>query len=315
MQYYFAPLEGLTDSIYRRLHHTFFPGVDRYYTPFFSPTVHRALTPREKRELPEANSLDFSVVPQLLTKVPEDFLWMAAMCRDYGYSEVNLNTGCPSGTVTTKGKGSGMLRDLDALDRFLDTIFSASPLPISVKTRIGFSEPEEFCQILSVFNRYPIRELTVHPRVRTAFYNGPVNWEVFRYAAENSTNPLCYNGNLCTCSQIQTFQTEFPQIKAVMLGRGLIADPGMLTPGGTTAAQLEQFHDALLEAYIREFGGARNAMFRMKENWRHWLCKFQGNEKLGKQLRKTTDVAEYRMITREIFHTLPMRAEICPDWD
>ena len=100
-----------------------------------------------------------------------------------------------------------------------------------------------------------------------------------------------------------------------MIGRGLIGDPGLLTSGGTTAAALEQFHDALLEAYIREFGGARNAMFRMKENWRHWLCKFQNSEKLGKRLRKTTDVNEYRSITREVFHTLPMHSDLRPDWD
>ena len=100
-----------------------------------------------------------------------------------------------------------------------------------------------------------------------------------------------------------------------MLGRGLIGDPGLLTPGGTTPAALEAFHDSLLEAYIREFGGSRNAMFRMKENWRHWLCKFQDSEKLGKRLRKTTDVAEYQAITREIFHTLPMRPTLQPDWD
>ena len=315
MRYYFAPLEGLTDSIYRQLHHRYFPGVDQYYTPFFSPTVHRSLTPREARELPLADTVGFPVVPQLLTKVPEDFLWMAAVCRDRGYEEVNLNIGCPSGTVTAKGKGAGMLRDLDALDAFLDAVFSAAPLPISVKTRIGFSEPEEFARILSILNRYPIRELTVHPRVRTAFYSGSVDMEVFRFAVAESRNPLCYNGNLCTKNQIAALEAEFPRLNAVMIGRGLIGDPGLLTPGGTTAAALEQFHDDLLEAYIREFGGARNAMFRMKENWRHWLCKFQNSEKLGKRLRKTTDVNEYRSITREVFHTLPMRSDLRPDWD
>ena len=315
MRYYFAPLEGLTDSIYRQLHHTYFGGADRYYTPFFSPTVHRSLTPREKRELPCADTLGFPVVPQLLTKVPEDFLWMAGVCRDHGYPEVNLNVGCPSGTVTAKGKGSGMLRDLDGLDAFLDQIYSAAPLPISVKTRIGFAEPEEFEKILAVYNRYPICELTIHPRVRTAFYNGPVHMDTFRFAVENTKIPLCYNGNLYTTDHLTAFQAEFPQVDALMLGRGLIADPGLLTPDGTTAKALEGFHDALLEAYIREFGGSRNAMFRMKENWRHWLCKFQDSEKLGKRLRKTTDVAEYKAITHEIFHNLPMHKNLHPDWD
>ena len=315
MEYYFAPLEGLTDSIYRRLHHRFFPGVDRYYTPFFSPTVHRALTHREARELPPAESVSFAAVPQLLTKVPEDFIWMTSVCRDLGYEEVNLNLGCPSGTVTAKGKGAGMLRDLGELDAFLDKIFAESCLPISVKTRIGFQAPEEFAAILEVFNRYPICQLTVHPRVRAAFYNGPVDMDTFDLAVKESKAPVCYNGSLCTKDELAKFSKNYPQVASIMVGRGLIADPGLFTPGGTTASALENFHDALLDEYITAFGGSRNAMFRMKENWRHWLCKFADSEKLGKRLRKTTDVAEYKAITREIFHNLPLRESIFRDWD
>ena len=315
MRYYFAPLEGLTDSIYRSLHHRFFGGIDRYYTPFLSPTVHRALTTREMRELPKADSLGFSVVPQVLTKNAQDFLWLAGVCRDLGYREINLNLGCPSGTVTAKGKGSGMLRDLENLDRFLEEIFTDSPLPISVKTRIGYEKAEEFADILTVYNRYPIAELTVHPRVRTAFYKGSVDMDAFRYALRESKAPLCYNGSLCTKEDIANIAYQFPQLQAVMLGRGLIADPGLFVPDGTTAETLEAFHDALLEAYISAFGGERNAMFRMKENWRYWLCKFENAEKLGKQLRKTTDIREYRQITRQIFHTLPVKNTIMPDWD
>ena len=157
MRYYFAPLEGLTDSIYRRLHHRFFPGIDRYYTPFLSPTMHRALTPREERELPLADTLGYEAVPQLLTKNAEDFLWMCSQCADRGYREINLNLGCPSGTVTAKGKGAGMLQDPDGLDRFLDIIFHGAPLAISVKTRLGFSDPGEFVRLLTIFNRYPIQ--------------------------------------------------------------------------------------------------------------------------------------------------------------
>ena len=315
MRYYFAPLEGLTDSIFRALHHKYFPGVDRYYTPFFSPTVHRALTPREARELPPADTLSYCCVPQLLTKVPEDFIWMAGVCKDLGYEEVNLNLGCPSGTVTGKGKGSGMLRDLAQLDCFLDKIFSEAALPISVKTRIGFYDPREFPAILEVYNRYPIRELTIHPRIRTAFYNGSVDMEAFRYALEHSSAPLCYNGNLTCRAQLDAFRKEFPQVQALMIGRGLVGDPGMLCPEGTTAEKLEAFYAELLEVYTREFGGSRNAMFRLKENWRHLFCKFEDSEKLAKKLRKTTDVSEYKAITAQIFRTCKLRQEMLPDWD
>ncbi len=312
MRYYFAPMEGITDSIYRRQHHRFFSGVDAYYMPFISPTVHRCLTHREARETPPADSVPFRAVPQLMTKVPEDFLWATEECLRRGYDEVNLNAGCPSGTVVAKKKGAGMLEDPESLDRFLDAVFSAAVLPISVKTRLGISDPEEFIRILEVYNRYPIKELTIHPRVRKQFYDGDVNMELFRYALENSKNPLCYNGNLRNLAEVKAFEEQFPQIGAVMIGRGLVGDPAMLDPAA--ADRLEAFHDSLLEAYIAEFGGARNAIFRMKENWRHMILLFGEHEKLWKKLRKTTDVEEYRQIVRDIFHTLPRYNALQADW-
>lgn len=305
MHYYFAPMEGLTDSVFRRLHHQYFPGVDRYYMPFLSPTVHRSLSHKEERELPPADSVNFAAVPQILTKNAEDFLWAAQVCRDRGYDEINLNTGCPSGTVVAKGKGSGMLRDAEALDAFLDAVFQKTPLPVSVKTRLGLESPEEFPAILEVFNRYPIRELTVHPRVRRQFYDGQVDGEMFAYAMKHSKIPLCYNGNLFTLSQISALQAQYPQLPAVMLGRGLIADPGMLS-GGTDIALLERFMNELLETYEADFGGSRNAMFRLKEHWSYLHTRFAGSDRLWKRLRKTTDVSEFRSITREIFHTLSL---------
>ena len=206
MNYYYAPMEGLTDSVYRREHHRFFGGVDRYYMPFFSPTIHRALTSREIRELPKAESEAFTAVPQVLTKDPGDFLWAAEVIRDLGYGEISLNIGCPSGTVVAKGKGSGMLRDLDELARFFDSVFSDSPLPISVKTRIGLENPEEFVDILELYNPYPMQELIIHPRVRKQFYDGQVHREWFAYAVERSRNLLCFNGYIRTSSEIDALQ-------------------------------------------------------------------------------------------------------------
>ena len=306
MRYYFAPMEGLTDSIYRRLHHKYFPGVDRYYMPFLSPTIHRQLTHKEDRELPVADSVPFVAVPQVLTKVSEDFLWAAQVCSDRGYDEVNLNIGCPSGTVVSKGKGSGMLRNPGDLDRFLEEIFTGSPLPISVKTRLGLENSEEFPAILEVLNRYPIRELTIHPRVRKQFYDGTVDMEMFDWAVKNSCNPLCYNGDILSLQQAEELQRKYPQIQSVMIGRGLIADPGMLS-GGTDKAALEGFMNELMAVYEVEFGGSRNAIFRLKENWGFLHSRFEGCDKLWKRLRKTTDAAEFKSISAEIFHTLNLK--------
>ena len=306
MHYYFAPMEGLTDSVYRRLHYKYFGGVDSYYMPFVSPTVHRTLTPREARELPPADTEPFSAVPQLLTKNAGDFLWMAQQCKDLGYKEVNLNLGCPSGTVTAKGKGSGMLRDPDGLDAFLYEIFAGAPLPISVKTRIGFESPEEFPRLLDIFNRYPIALLIVHPRVRRQFYAGTVDRTAFRFAAQHSRAPLCYNGDLTSLAQAEEICKEFPSLHSLMLGRGLIADPGMLS-GGTTKDKLERFMDALTEEYAVVFGSSRNAIFRLKENWNLLESRFDGGEKLFKQLRKSTDPHQFRSISHQILREIPMK--------
>ena len=313
MRYYFAPMEGITDSIYRRIHHKYFPGVDRYYMPFLSPTIHRTLTHKEDRELPVSDSVDFVAIPQVLTKVPEDFLWAAEQCRDRGYTEVNLNVGCPSGTVVSKGKGSGMLRSAEELDVFLDTVFEKCPISISVKTRLGLENPEDFPALLEVFNRYPITELTVHPRVRKDFYKEPVRENWFRYAYENSKNPLCYNGNLMTLEQSDTIVDRYPGVESVMVGRALIADPGMFS-GGTTREALEGFLTELTEEYVIAFGSARNAMFRLKENWGFLRHRFEGSDKLWKQLRKTTDIAEFRSITAEILKTLPLTDGLNVEW-
>lgn len=314
MQYYFAPLEGMTDSIYRRVHQHYFPGIDCYYMPFLSPTIHQTLSHKEKRELPAASAVPFRAVPQVLTKVPTDFLWAAEQCAALGYDEVNLNIGCPSGTVVAKGKGAGMLADMQALDTFLDGIFSKAPLAISIKTRLGMESSDEFPAILAVLNQYPVKEIIIHPRVRKAFYNGSVDMQAFDAACAASRVPICYNGNLCTIDQIHHFTESHPSIHSVMLGRGLIGDPGMLCEGGTDIKSLEAMYETLLEEYLLAFGGSRNAMFRLKENWRYLICRFQGGEKLYKQLRKTTDLAQYRSITAQIFHTLPLAPQLQPDW-
>lgn len=304
MKLYFAPMEGITDSIYRRVHHHYFPGIDRYYMPFFSPTMHRCLTRKEDRELPIADSVPFNAIPQVLTKNPEDFLWAAQQCADRGYSEVNLNVGCPSGTVVAKGKGAGMLADPESLDRFLEHIFAKTPIPVSVKTRVGLKEDEEFPHLLEIFNKFPICELIIHPRVRTDFYQPPLRLNSFSYALGNSKLPLCYNGDIDSIKTLEETQLRFPQVDTFMIGRGLVGDPGMLTPNGTNVKVLEQFHDHLLEEYSVCFGSARNAMFRMKENWHYLSDHFKGGEKLFKSLRKTTDLEEFQRLSTEIFHTL-----------
>ena len=313
MRYYYAPMEGITDATFRRLHHKYFPGVDKYFMPFISPTIHRTLTHREARELPRADSVDFAAVPQLLGKNVEDMLWAIGVCADLGYDEVNINLGCPSGTVVSKGKGSGMLSDLDALDAFLEAIYAQAVLPVSLKTRIGVNDSENWENILEIYRRYPVKELTVHPRIRKAFYKGDCDLTAFARSVENSPFPVCYNGNVYSLADAEAIAARFPTVESVMIGRGLVADPGMLT-GSTDRQTLKAFLSELSDTYCIVFESKRNAIYRMKDNWHYLISLFEGSDKLWKEMRKSTDYDRFMSIANEIITTLPMRTHPEISW-
>lgn len=291
----FAPMEGITSRAFRELHAACFPGVDRYWLPFLSPAGSRQLTPRQRREL-EPGPLGLErLVPQVLTKDPEEFLWTASALAELGYGEVNLNLGCPSGTVVSKGKGAGMLRDPAALDRFLEAIFAAAPIPVSVKTRIGLTEPAEWERLLPVLARYPIRELTVHPRTRKELYAGGVHLEAFRRAAEALPFPLRYNGNLFTPAGVQRLEAACPGLSGVMLGRGLLADPALIARcrGGVREREaLIAFHEGLAERYLASMHPDGAVLPKFKELWMY-LSLLLPDEKAWKRLRKCARWAEF----------------------
>ena len=191
MNYYAAPMEGLTDRSWRQAHQRWFGAPEapvRYYAPFLSPPENRVLIKKKMAELAPAANPGAPVIPQLLAKDGELAAWMIGELRGLGYTEVNLNLGCPSGTVTAKGKGAGMLRDLSKLEAFLDEVFSQAEGPISVKTRLGVEKAEEFSAILEIYNRYPISELTIHPRVMRQLYRGTADSAAFA-ASRSTANP------------------------------------------------------------------------------------------------------------------------------
>ena len=312
MQYYAAPMEGLTDRVWRQAQQRWFGPLgtaDRYYAPFLSPPENRVLIPKKMAELaPEANP-GAPVIPQLLAKDGALAAWMIHQLRDLGYTEVNLNLGCPAGTVTAKGKGSGMLRDPAVVDAFLGQVFAGAPGPISVKTRLGVQQPEEFAAILEVYRRHPICELTIHPRVMRQQYRGQADREAFAAALPGCPMPVCYNGDVTTPEDLLALEAQFPTLSGIMVGRGLIADPALLrrARGGPAATrqELRGYLDQLYQGYSLLFGSAGCAVSRMKAHWFYLIHRFAGSEKLEKQLRKAREPWEYEVLVNQIF-TLPM---------
>ena len=312
MNYYVAPMEGLTDRVWRQAHQKWFGWAGapaKYYAPFLSPPENRVLIKKKMAELAPESNPGAPVVPQLLAKDGALAAWMVGQLQQLGYTEVNLNFGCPSGTVTAKGKGSGMLRDLDKLDAFLAALFAEAEGPLTVKTRLGVEKPEEFAAVLEVYNRYPIAELTIHPRVMRQQYRGIVDREAFAKALPECRMPVCYYGDLTTVEQLRALEADFPTVQSLMVGRGIIADPALFRQalGGPAATkeELRGYLDDLYQGYTALFGSAGCAISRMKGHWFYLIHRFEGSERLEKQLRKLREPWEYETVVNQIF-TLPL---------
>ena len=314
-QIYLAPLEGVTDSIFRNTFAKYYGGVDKYFTPFISPNSTFKFTTREFKDIdPEKNDVH-TTVPQLLTNKSEHFLWAAGEIAALGFKEINYNLGCPSGTVVAKKKGSGLLYYPEELDKVLYEIFDgleatcskkgASVPEISIKTRLGKNEPEEFYEILEVYNKYPISELTIHPRIQTDFYKEPVRTELFEYALKHSKTKLVFNGEVKSVEDIENTFRKYDSIDAVMIGRGLISNPKLALDykGESNEAAFRDFHDSLVEQYIDVLSGEKPVLHRMKEFWVYWQENFTSEEqiKLIKKIRKSNRVAEYKDLCHRLF--------------
>ncbi len=312
MQYYFAPLEGLTNYVYRNTHAEFFGRLDKYFTPFLSPNQNRKFSSREKNDVLPENNKNLNVVPQLLTNNSEHFIWGCNELKAMGYKEVNLNLGCPSGTVVAKKKGSGFLTELDTLDKFLYSVYSKTDINISIKTRLGRFCADEFEEILNIFNKYPVYELTLHPRVQIDFYKNPVNKAAFEKYVNNIKIPLCYNGDIFSINDYKEIQ-NYSNISAVMLGRGLIANPFLISyirgENLLDKQKIKAFHDKLYNTYKENLSGDVPVLHKMKEIWFYMNVLFEENENIWKKLRKVKNLKDYDIMINTIFsHNLKQNA-------
>ena len=255
---YFAPMEGITDGVLRRVHRQIFGGVDVYCLPFHKLTQSMSLTTREKRDIAPEENRGLRVLPQALTRDPGQLAAWLAYVSGLGYPCADLNLGCPSPTVTRRGRGSGMLRDLPALRAFLDKLFSG-PLPVSLsaKTRIGWERPEEWPDILALLADYPFVHVTVHVRTALEQYTGGIHPEAFDLALEKGLPHPVYNGDLRTPEDVQALAARCPGTEAVMIGRGLLADPALARRirGGPAAGgeELRSWYTALYEGWRERF--------------------------------------------------------------
>jgi len=308
MKYYLAPLEGLTTYIYRRNYEKFYGGIDKYFAPFVS---NKKLSRKELADLLPEHNEGILLIPQVLTNRVDEFLSVTEELHALGYDTVNLNLGCPSGTVVPKNRGAGFLRVPDDLDAFLADIFDKCPMKISIKTRIGLAALEEWPRLLEIYNKYPLEELIIHPRLQKEQYSGVPHVDHYQMAADYIKDiPLCYNGEIVSKVSMHSVKKEAPSIDTVMIGRGLLAAPSLITalkedsPYACTPdkEQLRAFHDSLYEDYQKNMtGGDMPLLFKMKEVWTFMHKSFENPEKCLKKIRKASRCRDYETAVDAVF--------------
>ncbi len=305
VDYYMAPMEGITGFLFRNLHQEMFPGMTKYYMPFMAPHLDGTVKRRDMIDSDPANNRNIHAVPQILTNHAESFLINIRRLQELGYQEINLNLGCPYPTVVTKGKGSGFLEQTDQLEAFFDSVFSEEDLPaITVKTRFA-SDEEHNRKLFEIYARYPIAELTIHPRRQKDMYKGSVDMETFETVLGMCPMPVCYNGSLLTPNQLHVLTQRYPAVKACMFGRGVLRNPALvrMAQGGPdlTVDELKGFHDRLYEAYSGFLYGPNAILGHMKELWTYWETNMEPQTKNMKALYKAKSIGAYEAASSAVF--------------
>ncbi len=305
MELYMAPLEGITGHVFRSTFCECFGNVDKYFIPFIKPNQKGHLSSRERQDVLPENNVGMYAVPQILTKSSEDFLRTVHKLKQYGYKEVNFNLGCPSKTVISKGRGAGFLSYPEELDHFLYEVFANVDVAVSIKTRIGRERPEEFERLLEIYNKYPLKELIIHPRVQKDFYANRPRLDAFAGAVENSRNPVCYNGDIFSVEDYERVTEAFPSVERVMLGRGLLKNPGLARQIRTRQTldkrTLRAFHDRLYGRYAEILSGEKTILFKMKELWSFLAPIFTDYEKYAKKINKAQRCKAYEEAVDKLF--------------
>lgn len=300
-----APLQGLTDYIYRNTYAEYFTGIDLSYSPFLRIERGEIRKSRLRDILPE-NNKGLKMIPQILTNKSEEFLYLTNMLCDKGYEEVNWNLGCPFPMVVRQGMGSGMLQHPDKIKEILDEVMDKVNCKISIKMRNGLDDDSAILDILPILDNYDINEIIIHPRNGKQMYKGDINMDIFRQCLELSSKEISYNGDIVDIESYQQFNDNYPQVGHVMIGRGIIANPflaseikGIPTPENKKEI-VGKFHDILFERNCAALSGNAHIMSKMTPMWEYLSQSFSNSRKVFKAIKKCSNVKKYEVAVKDI---------------
>lgn len=297
---HFAPLQGYTDAPYRSEHAAIFGGVDVYYTPFIR--IERGtFRTRDLRNLSKAANVGFRLIPQIIASNAEECRTLVDLVAQNGYNEVDINMGCPFPMITSKRKGSGILPSPELVNDVLQVIENYNDINFSLKMRLGQFNFDECLNLLPVINKSRLQHITLHPRIGTQQYKGDCNMEMFKQFYEGCKHSIVYNGDVCSIADFQRIEAQFPKLAAIMVGRGLLANPALAQEyrSGETLQNAEYmkkvrlFHANLLTYYEANLNGESQILEKMRSLWEYLLP--NGDKKCKKKIAKTTSLRNYKV--------------------
>lgn len=303
---YLAPLQGFTDSVYRLAYNEIFDGIDAFFIPYISVKNNAILKKYEKEILPENNPKS-RVIPQVLTNSGEDIVYLSTFLKENGYTEINLNLGCPYPMVTNRGMGAGLLPHPEKLHKILSSFFRNSDLKLSVKIRAGLISSKEIEQIIPVLNQFPLTEVIFHPRIAKQLYEGEIADSVFEFASSRLKHNLVYNGDIFSLTSFNHRKQKFRETCIWMLGRGILMNPflpaeikGTFYSKEEKQIKLMAFHKRIFELYTEKMDNEGNVLNKMKQFWIYFSNNFADQKSCIKLIKKAGSLTKYESSIRMI---------------
>ena len=309
LQLSLGPFQGITDAPFRNVFKRHFSGIDKFYTPFFTG-IHKeehAKNLQGEEIDPRCNDVE-TLTPQILSTDADEILRFAKQCKELGYKEINLNMGCPFPRVANKKRGSGLLPYPDKVEAMLEGVFEQiDDMKFSVKCRLGYFSPDEIDAIIPVFNRFPLSELIIHPRIGKQLYKGEADVERFKALIPYINAPLVYNGDIFSVDSFKRIREAVQPMEQFMLGRGILTNPFLaeeIKNGDTSDDKTQRLHAYVLDLYddrLRHAGGSPKVLGRMKELWSYLMNSFEEPQVVWRKIKKINALKEYEDAVGFIF--------------
>ena len=309
-----GPFQGITDAPFRNVFKRHFGGIDKFYTPFFTG-IHKeehAKNLQGEEIDPRCNDVE-TLTPQILSTDAEEILRFAKQCKQLGYKEINLNMGCPFPRVANKKRGCGLLPYPDMVEAMLDRVFEEIDIKFSVKCRLGYFSPDEIEAIIPIFNKFPLSELIIHPRIGKQLYKGEADVKRFAALIPYINAPLVYNGDIFSVNDFGRIRNAVLPMNRFMLGRGLLTNPFLAEEirGGAWNApeRTERLHAYVIDLYedrLRHAGGSPKVLGRMKELWSYLMYSFEEPQNVWRKIKKINALREYEEAVEEVFKSIEL---------